>query len=167
MYNRLQAIRATILGITFSFFCLFVGNTVYNTLGLFTELTICLGLILLTLCVTWAKLKPSLIYAGFHCTVWFVCMAACGILQSFSPLLISLFISVLLFFLINPIFVLLYNLNRNIFLVGLPHSEPHSLLDGIPPYQQGYRPENAFEQAVHDGNLTLPHPQAQYPEMRL
>lgn len=178
MYNRLQAIRAAVFGISFSFFCLMVGLVVHVS---FTALLVaCVGLALLTLCGTWIRLKPNSIYGGLHSFVWFVAMAICGVFSTPLPLGLSFLVSIILFVKINEILLFLYNLSSPISLFGSAGSmpkqaqaEPERPFNHAAGYQEGYqwqRPVGSYQ----EGEPAVPyqsHPDAQermqmpYPEM--
>lgn len=181
MFNRLQAIRAAIFGISFDFFCLCAGmliGIIVHHYSSYTDMLIvvgCIGLALFTLCVTWATLKPYIIYGGLHSMVWFVGVAAAFSFHSLLPLAISLCATIILFARMDQIMLFLYNLKRPhiIFESTMPKQSrfaPETSED-IPHYQAGYQAQEASQ----DDQQTLFYPpspnfqegvQVQYPEMR-
>jgi hypothetical protein len=181
MFNRLQAIRAAVFGISFDLFCLLagviIGFIVHNGSDYLSVIIICtcIGLTLVTLCVTWATLKPYVIYGGLHSIVWFMAAALATGFNSPFPLAIGLFVSILLFVKLDQIMLFLYNLQRPRILFERampkqPRYEPGTPLDASTYYQGGYQPQKSAQ----DNEQTLFYPQSsdgqdgvqlQYPEM--
>ena len=181
MFNRLQAIRAAVFGISFDLLCLLagmiIGFIVHNYADYLNVIVICTctGLTLVTLCVTWATLKPYVIYGGLHSIVWFVAGAAAMLFNSPLPLAIGLFVAILLFVKLDQIMLFLYNLQRPRILFERatpkqPRYEPGVPLDASIYYQRGYQPQKSAQ----DSEQTLFYPQSsdsqdrvqlQYPEM--
>ena|SRR5450432_1170694 len=181
MFNRLQAIRAAVFGISFVILCLFIGmllGMIIHTYAPYTDTLIILsfiGLPLATLCVTWATLKPYVIYGGMHSIVWFVGIAASDVFKSPLPFAISLFATIFLFVQLDPIMLFLHNLKRPRILFNntMPKQsryEPGTPLDTSTYYQGGYQPQKSAQ----DSEQTLFYPQSSdgqdrvqlhYPEM--
>ncbi len=183
MFNRLQAIRAAVFGISFVCLCLLMGMLIYVTLHIygyqnpFRNIIFfsCICLTVLTLCVTWATLKPYIIYGGLHSAVWFLVGTAVILFNSPFPLAVGLFASVFLFVKLDQIMLFLYNLQhpRILFERAMPKQpryESGAPLDASISYQGGYQPQKP----VQDNEQTLFYPQTsdgqdgvqlQYPEM--
>jgi hypothetical protein len=178
MYNRLQAIRAAIFGISFSFFCLCVG--IASSLPSTYLLIMCIGLAMLTLCVTWIRLKPNIIYGGLHSFIWFMGMAVCGAFNTLLPFVLSLFVSVILFLKMDQILLFLHNLGNPMFIVGntsgMPkQAEPEAPRNNSAAYQEGYQWQKPVGSAHQGDGPEMPYQgrldaqermQVQYPEMR-
>ena len=181
MFNRLQAIRAAIFGISFDFLCLFAGLLIgiiahhYTSYAGMLIVLSCIGLALLTLSATWATLTPYVIYGGLHSSAWFVAVALGVGFSSLLPLAIGLFVSILLFVKLDQIMLFLHNLNRPriIFkntMPKQPHYEPGASSDAAAYYQEGYQPQKSYQES----EPTFLSPQSsdfqdraqlQYPEM--
>ena len=166
MFNRLQAIRAAVFGISFVCLCLLIGVLIYTIFhiegyqisGFIFFACICLTFV--TLCVTWATLKPYVIYGGLHSIVWFVAGAAAMLFNSPLPLAIGLFIAILLFVKLDQIMLFLYNLQRPriLFERATPKQsryEPGVPLDASIYYQGGYQSQKSSQ----DSEQTLFYPQ--------
>jgi hypothetical protein len=181
MFNRLQAIRAAVFGISFACLCLLMGTLIYATFHIdgsqsssFIFFT-CICLTLVTLCATWATLKPYVIYGGLYSIVWFVAGAMSMLFNSPLPFAVSLFVSILLFVKLDQIMLFLYNLQRPRILFERakpkqPRYEPGTPLDASTYYQGGYQPQKSAQ----DNEQTLFYPQSsdgldrvqlQYPEI--
>jgi hypothetical protein len=176
MFNRLQAIRAAVFGISFVILCLFIGlllGMIIHTYAPYTDTLIILsfiGLPLATLCVTWATLKPYVIYGGMHSIVWFVGIAASDVFKSPLPFAISLFATIFLFVQLDPIMLFLHNLKRPRILFDNTMPKQSRYEPGASYYQEGYQSQKASQ----DNEQTLFYPQSpdfeertqlQYPEM--
>jgi hypothetical protein len=177
MFNRLQAIRAAVFGISFVILCLFIGmllGMIIHTYTPYTDTLIILsfiGLPLATLCVTWATLKPYVIYGGMHSIVWFVGIAASDVFKSPLPFAISLFATIFLFVQLDPIMLFLHNLKRPRILFNNTMPKQSRYEPGASYYEEGYQSQNVSQ----DNEQTLFYPQSsdfeekaqlQYPEMR-
>jgi hypothetical protein len=195
MFNRLQAIRAAVFGISFDFICLFAGILIgiivhhytsyisyytshiiyyHSYMNMFIVLS-CTGLALLTFCATWATLKPYIIYGGLHSVVWFVAVALATGFSNPLPLAIGLFATIFLFIQLDQIMLFLHNLKRPRILFDnampkQPRYEPGTPLDTSTYYQGGYQPQKSAQ----DSEQTLFYPQSSdgqdrvqlhYPEM--
>lgn len=176
MFNRLQAIRAAVFGISFVILCLFIGmllGMIIHTYTPYTDTLIILsfiGLPLVTLCVTWATLKPYVIYGGMHSIVWFVGIAASDVFKSPLPFAISLFATIFLFVQLDPIMLFLHNLKRPRILFNNTMPKQSRYEPGASYYEEGYQSQNVSQ----DNEQTLFYPQSsdfedqtqlQYPEM--
>jgi hypothetical protein len=182
MFNRLQAIRAAVFGISFDFICLFIGVLIgilahhYTSHASMLIALSCISLALFTLCATWATLKPYIIYGGLHSGVWFVAVALAIGFSNPLPLAIGLFATILLFVQLDQIMLFLHNLKRPRILFDnampkQPRYEPGTPLDTFNYYQGGYQSQNVSQ----DNEQTLFYPQSsdfeertqlQYPEMQ-
>ena len=183
MFNRLQAIRAAVFGISFVCLCLLMGLLLYGTFHFYgyqdpfrnVVLFSCTFLTISTFCVTWATLKPYIIYGGLHSAVWFVAGAIAILFNSPFPLAVGLFTSILLFVKLDQIMLFLYNLQRPRILFERampkqPRYEPGTPLDASTYYQEGYQPQRPaqdseqtlFYSQTSDGQDGV---QLHYPEM--
>jgi len=181
MFNRLQAIRAAIFGFAFDALIMLISillsYIIHNYASNFEVIVVysCIILTIITLCITWATLKPYIIYGGLHSIVWFIAVLLVAAFSSLLPLALGLIVSIFLFAQLDQIMLFLHNLKRPriLFDNAMPKQsryEPGTPLDTSNYYQEGYQPQNVSQ----DNEQTLFYPQSadfeeraqlQYPEM--